>query len=210
MNSGFGREIFILILLFIVIIFTLIVLLYDFLPGKKVEEINSAQYISDNLVIEDVLKEIKESTGVDVKGKDSDVPLKSYSIEAKDLNMYASENSYESGKSDPFSENSNPAEEITRLAPKSSNTVEVQLPNTLSNNIVSSNTNTVTKENNVNLVKKNETTKSNNGAINSTNIVANSSVNNLVKSNTTLSNTTVNNTKSSTTTGVYFEEKDTK
>lgn len=112
MKSGLSKEILILVLLFIVIIFILIVLLYDFIPGKK-ENIKSVEYVAENSV-SDVLQEIKENTGVDIAEKNSDVPLKSYSIDSEDLDVYASENSYESGKSDPFAENSNPAEGTLR------------------------------------------------------------------------------------------------
>ena len=102
------KELLIILLLIVVIVFVLIVLLYDFIPGKK-ENIKSVEYIAENSV-SDVLEEIKENTGVDVQARDSDIPLKSYSVDANDLNVYASENSYESGKSDPFAENASKVE----------------------------------------------------------------------------------------------------
>ncbi len=112
MNSKLAKEIIIFALLLVVVLFVLFVLLYDFIPGKK-ESIKSVEYVAENSVSE-VLEEIKENTGVDVQAKNQETPLKSYSVEAEDLDVYASENSYESGKSNPFDEETNPAEEIHR------------------------------------------------------------------------------------------------
>ncbi len=115
MEGKVAKEALIIVLLLIVVLFVLGILLYDFIPGSK-ENIKSVEYVAEDSV-SNVLKEIEDNTGIDLQGNSSDVPLKSYSIGSEDLEEYASDNSYESGKSDPFAEESNPAEKITRAVP---------------------------------------------------------------------------------------------
>ena len=79
-----------------------------------------------------VLNEIKENTGVDIQ-ESTDVPLQSYSIDASDLDVYASENSYESGKSDPFAETADPVEAIFKTTTTVGNTVNTQSKNSVGN-----------------------------------------------------------------------------
>jgi len=163
MEGRIVKEIFIVVLLFIVVLFVLGILLYDFIPGKK-ENIKSVEYVADNSV-QDVLDEIKENTGVDVKEQNSDVPLKSYSIDSGDLDVYASENSYESGKSDPFAETSEPADSSFEKKITNANTSNTQSSNDTKkdekkkeevvNNIVVTNTATVSETKQE--VKKEET-----------------------------------------------------
>ena len=183
MKNGIPKEILIMVLLLVVIIFVLVLLLYDFIPGKN-ENIKSVEYIAENSV-SDVLEEIKENTGVDVQEKNSDMPLKSYSVDGNDLDVYASENSYESGKSDPFAEESKPAEasiKTTKQNTEKQNQVEI---------------NTVKKEE-----KKEETEKKDNIA-NNISIVPKAQ--NVVEEK---KDEKVTNTTSSE--GVFFEKKGTK
>ena len=106
MKSKILKEVFIIILLVIVIVFTLGILFYDSISiGSK--PVSSVQYEASSEV-EEVLNEIQESSGTDINEKDS--LLKSYTINKDDLNVYANENYYESGKKDPFAENSEDVE----------------------------------------------------------------------------------------------------
>ena len=106
MKSKILKEVFIIILLVIVIVFTLGILFYDSISiGSK--PVSSVQYEASSEV-EEVLNEIQESSGTDINENDS--LLKSYTINKDDLNVYANENYYESGKKDPFAENSEDVE----------------------------------------------------------------------------------------------------
>ena len=150
MSGKIAKEILILILLCVVVIFVLGILLYDFIPGKD-EKIKSVEYKTDQSVSE-VLDEIKANTGIDIQEK-SDVPLKSYSIEASDLDIYASENSYESGKIDPFAESSAPADESFKTTATKATATENQ--SNIFLNIENKVEETATKEETKNTVSNN-------------------------------------------------------
>lgn len=112
MSNKILREILIIALLFLVIMFTLGILFYDYIPTDS-GTITSVKYVADENV-EHVLNEIQTNSGIDIKSQNTDSPLKSYTIDANDLNIYASEKYYESGKKDPFAEYSEPIEETVR------------------------------------------------------------------------------------------------
>lgn len=146
MKSKILKEVFIIILLVIVIVFTLGILFYDSISiGSK--PVSSVQYEASSEV-EKVLNEIQESSGTDINEKDS--LLKSYTINKDDLNVYANENYYESGKKDPFAENSEDVEveetttaTITNKNNTESNNTYIASEETESSNI---NENKVTNE----------------------------------------------------------------
>lgn len=127
MNNKILRESLIIFLLVLVIMFTLGILFYDYIPTTK-EEIGSVEYITDENV-EQVLDEIQTNSGIDIKSDVIDSPLKSYTITAEELNVYASENYYESGKKDPFAEYSDPIEETVRTTTTSGSSNNSQLSN---------------------------------------------------------------------------------
>lgn len=149
MKSKILKEVFIIILLVIVIVFTLGILFYDSISiGSK--PVSSVQYEASSEV-EEVLNEIQESSGTDINEKDS--LLKSYTINKDDLNVYANENYYESGKKDPFAENSEDVE-----VEKTTTTTSTNKNNTESNNTYIANEETETSNINENKVT-NETSK---------------------------------------------------
>lgn len=115
MKNKIVKELIIIFLLLIVIVFAIGVLFYDSI-SEDVDEIILTQYESSNAVNE-VLKEIEENGGENLKPNTSDSLLKSYSITEEDLLKYASENYYESGKKDPFAENSETIDEHIKLIP---------------------------------------------------------------------------------------------
>lgn len=149
MKSKILKEVFIIILLVIVIVFTLGILFYDSISiGSK--PVSSVQYEASSEV-EKVLNEIQESSGTDINEKDS--LLKSYTINKDDLNVYANENYYESGKKDPFAENSEDVE-----VEETTTTTSTNKNNTESNNTYIANEETESSNINENKVT-NETSK---------------------------------------------------
>lgn len=149
MKSKILKEVFIIILLVIVIVFTLGILFYDSISiGSK--PVSSVQYEASSEV-EEVLNEIQESSGTDINEKDS--LLKSYTINKDDLNVYANENYYESGKKDPFADNSEDVE-----VEETTTTTSTNKNNTESNNTYIANEETESSNINENKVT-NETSK---------------------------------------------------
>lgn len=102
--GNFVKEVFIFALLFMVIMFTLGILLYDYIPtSKSIPE--PIEYTADSSVTA-TLQEIAE---VKNAGSSSNIntavePEWSYSVTSSDLATYASKKSYTSGKTDPFAE----------------------------------------------------------------------------------------------------------
>lgn len=109
MNSKVLKELFIIILLLMVILFVLGILFYDYIP-KGNELINSPKYVADEDVLS-TIDEIKANSGDNITEEKNNSLIKSYSIDKNDLTEYASDKSYESGKKDPFAEVSEPVEE---------------------------------------------------------------------------------------------------
>ncbi len=93
MNSKFAKEIFIMILLFIVVMFTIGILFYEFMPSND-EKLSSIEYLQSDDV-KATLAEIQANTGVDSSNDNTNSLLKSYSINKDDLSGYQSENYYE-------------------------------------------------------------------------------------------------------------------
>lgn len=157
MDSKVLREIIIILLLVIVIIFAFGILFYDCISADR-EIIYSEEYVTDSNVSK-VLEEIQENSGVDIQNESSNYLLKSYSINQEDLTTYASDNSYESGKKDPFAEDSEDINEVTNVTETTAKTTNAQTNNYIENNEKNKNTNTVNKQNEVtaNKVESNTT-----------------------------------------------------
>jgi len=190
MNHKIVRESFIIILLFIVIIFAIGILFYDSIPASQ-EQITSVQYSTEQNV-NDVLNEIQANSGV--KSNSSSSLLKSYSVNANDLNYFASDKSYESGKKDPFAENSETVEQVVTTTSKGGNVSNSQSANKyVENPFNNTQKNTVT---NTTVANKTENKEKN--------VVKNDKVNTEVK------NTIENKTESSSTTGTFFEKENSK
>lgn len=176
MNSNVMKEVFIIILLFMVIMFTIGLLFYDCIPQKN-EKIESIEYIADKDVT-DTINQIEINTGSDITNSSENSLLKSYSIGKDDLTEFATEKYYESGKKDPFAEYSTPVEEeIIKTTKTTSGTVNNAHAN-----------NPIIENDNGNVENKIATENS---------------------KNTVVQNTTKENIKESTT-GTYFEKKNSK
>ncbi len=141
------REVFIILLLCMIVIFTIGLLFYDCIPHKN-EKIDSVEYVADKNVT-NAIKQIEVNGGSDTTNDNEESLLKSYSIGKDDLTEFASENSYETGKKDPFAEYSNTVEEEVIKTVTTVNTTNVQTNNkvedTKSNVSNTSTTNNVIK-----------------------------------------------------------------
>lgn len=104
-NTGFMKEIIIFILLLILIMLILAVALYDFIPAN-ISISKPIEYSADN-VTTSIKQEIAYTNGGDVTADETSdealvTSLKSYSIEASDLNIYSEKNLFNRGNSNPF------------------------------------------------------------------------------------------------------------
>lgn len=196
MDNKIVRESVIIGLLFVVIMFTFGVLFYDS-TSVNTEEISSIKYTT-NQNVKDALAEIQQNSGVDIKQESSDSLLKSYSIGESDLNFFASDNSYESGKKNPFEEYSEPVEEIVSTTSKSG----------IVNN--SQTSNKILQEEN-----EQKVTNKTDSKVETNNIKQSTTQTNITKTNldqTTKQNTVSKDKKENTsvTEGTFFESKNSK
>lgn len=105
-GNHIGKEIFIIIVLIILIMLVLAVALYDFIPNN-IHISEAIEYTADSSTTS-VKQEIAYTNGGDTTADESMsdqemvASLKSYSIEASDLNVYGQKNLYNSGNSNPF------------------------------------------------------------------------------------------------------------
>ena len=203
MSNKMFKEIIIIFLLIVVIIFTMGIMFYDSIT-EDVDDIIQTQYATSDAV-EEVLKEINEKGGNEVKQNTSDSLLKSYSITADDLTGFATDKYYEKGKKDPFAESSEKIEEHVTTTVQTGTATNSQTSNPIKN------TNTVTNSVNTNTVvevKKDTNTVKN--TVN-TNSVNTNTIKNTVSANKT---NTVNNISKdkneSSSKGTFFEDKNSK
>ena len=99
-----AKEIFIMALLLMIVVFMIGLVFYEYMPNKKVIP-EAISYSADSSTTK-ILQEIAASTGSgddDSSGVD-DILLQSYSIGQQELSTAASKHSYTSGKTNPFAE----------------------------------------------------------------------------------------------------------
>lgn len=180
MNNKILKEILIIALLCVVVLFCLGILFYDTMAVDD-KNIESVSYTTSQNV-NDVLTEIQSNSGVDIKNQDSSSLLKSYSIGKEELEIYASDKSYESGKKDPFAEYSETIDQVVTTTTRGGTTSPSQAGNPVS-----------TTEN-----KKDEITE-----------VLKNGVTNTVQ-NEVAKEKVENKTVSSSTVGTFFENKNSK
>lgn len=205
MNKKLVKELFIIALLVVVVAFILGILFYDYIPVDQ--KITSVKYVADENVVS-TMEAIKSSSGDDISKEDEDSLLQSYSIDKDDLSGYESDNLYDSGKADPFSEDAEPVDDK----------VVTQSVNATSNKAQNGNVkNTVANNTAVNTVKN--TTKDKNTVTNTaktTNTVKQDSKTNTAKTNTVVNkvtntvNNTVKNTTKDDSVGTFFEKPNSK
>ena len=102
MKNTIVRELFLILLLILVIMGTLKLVLYDFIPSKN--DIPEFTTYKAESRVSNVLNEINKDEEIEKQSNNnvSDSLLKSYTIEQSDLKNYVSKNAYESGKINPF------------------------------------------------------------------------------------------------------------
>lgn len=105
MKNKFLKEGIILILLLVVILFTIGMLFYDFWPTKS--DFEELKYIDESVLVDE---ELNDSFINFEKNSTEEALVKSYTIDKNSLNAYEKDNSYKSGKKDPFSEASDPVD----------------------------------------------------------------------------------------------------
>ena len=205
MNKKLVKELFIIALLSIVVIFILGILFYDYIPIDH--KITSVKYVADENVVS-TIDEIKSNSGEDITQDKNDSLLQSYTIDKDDLSGYASDNSYESGKVDPFAEDSEPVDEkvtMHKVNGITTNSQNANVKNTVKKETVKNIVNTV--------VNKTNTTNTTNTS-KTTNTTKNETVKNTVKNETaknTVKNEVAKNTvKNESSTGKFFEKPNSK
>lgn len=211
MNKKLVKELFIIALLAIVVIFILGILFYDYIPVEQ--KITSVKYVADENVIS-TINEIQESSGDNLLNDNQDSLLQSYKIDKDDLSNYANDNSYESGKVDPFAEDSEPVDEKTTT--KKTNVVtntyqsgkkEDKKVNTVNTTNTTNTTNTVksNKTNTTNTTKN--TAKQNTAVVNKTNTTNTTNTANTANTTNTVKEVVKNTVKNESTTGKFFEKE---
>lgn len=212
MKNKMVRELIIIFLLLVVIVFAMGILFYDSM-AEDVEDIIDTQYSSSDEVNE-VLEEIKAKGGENLEANTTDSLLKSYSINAEDLSRYASENYYESGKKDPFAETSETIDEHTTTTVQTGNATQSQTSNPLENtevtntavkNMTNAVSNTTSVKEETNTIKNSVNT---NTILNSTNTVKNTTTNSVTTN--TANKISKDKNESSSTKGTFFEDKNSK
>ena len=202
MSNKMFKEIIIIFLLIVVIIFTMRILFYDSIT-EDVDDIIDVQYATSETV-EEVLKEINEKGGNEVKPNTSDSLLKSYSITAEDLTGFASDKYYESGKKDPFAESSEKIDEHVTTTVQTGTATNSQTSNPIKNTNTIKNSNTVTSEE----VKKDTNTVKN--TINTTSVSTNTVKNTIKENKTNTINNISKDKNESSSKGTFFEDKNSK
>lgn len=93
------RELLIIILLSVVVILTLRMVIYDFIPNENMLP-ESIQYSAD-AVVQNILNEIEEENNK-IENSTKESLLKTYKIEKTDLKGYVSKKEYKNRNMDPF------------------------------------------------------------------------------------------------------------
>lgn len=142
------KEIFILLLLGAVILFTLSMIFYDFFDStQELPEIR--EYVADSIVkttIQEIEMNLDTSTS-------SDSLLKSYEIVSADLKNYTTKKSYQKGKANPFVEYKTEVQTTT-----SSGTTNNSVNTTTTTNTNKNTNNNTTNNNTINTNTTNTST----------------------------------------------------
>lgn len=95
MKSVF-KEIIIVLLLLLIIILLLGILFYDYMPNSKTIPAKVQEYALEEVVQQELDKELSDV--------DSEEIIKTYQLDAVDIENYEKTNDYNKGKINPFSE----------------------------------------------------------------------------------------------------------
>lgn len=203
MNKKLVKELFIVALLAIVVIFILGILFYDYIPVEQ--KITSVKYVPDENVTA-TINEIKSNSGEDITDDKQDSLLQSYTIDKDELSNY--DDSYESGKVDPFAEDSDPVDEKTTTKKTNvvTNTYQSGKVENVKNNTTNTSKTNTAKNDKTNTTKQN-TVKQNTAVKNDKTNTTNTTKTNTVSSTNTVKDVVKNTVKNETTTGKFFENQ---
>ena len=203
MNKKLVKELFIVALLAIVVIFILGILFYDYIPVEQ--KITSVKYVPDENVTA-TINEIKSNSGEDITDDKQDSLLQSYTIDKDELSNY--DDSYESGKVDPFAEDSDPVDEKTTTKKTNvvTNTYHSGKVESVKNNTTNTSKTNTAKNDKTNTTKQN-TVKQNTAVKNDKTNTTNTTKTNTVSSTNTVKDVVKNTVKNETTTGKFFENQ---
>lgn len=130
--KSLAKELFIIALLVMIVVFTIGIIFYQYMPNNKTVP-EPITYTADSSTTA-VLQEIKAATDDATGDSESESIIKSYSIGSKDLSAAALRQSYTSGKTDPFAEvpkdNSNTTTGNTVASTNTTNTNSTTTNNT--------------------------------------------------------------------------------
>lgn len=101
------KESMVLIIIFLIILFTIIMLFYDCLPFSQ-DRVKSVEYEATEK-IKTIMEDVETRSVVKKEGEAQ--TLKIYSVDKSDLTVHSGEG-YETGKKDPFAEVSDTVDEV--------------------------------------------------------------------------------------------------
>lgn len=103
--KAISKELFIMALLLMVVVFMIGIIFYQYMPNNKMvpQPISYRAESSTTSVLQEIAS-TSTNDGSDSSSSDTQSIIKSYSIGAKELSTAASKQSFTSGKTDPFSE----------------------------------------------------------------------------------------------------------
>lgn len=136
MDKSFIKELFIIMLLLVVVIFTLAILFYDSL-NVDVEKIEAVDDISSQN-IDKMMEEVKVEKNTDSNSTEKYTRR----VTKEEIDEYFKENSYDTGKKNPFAETSDTKIKNAEIDSKNSTTANTTIQNATTAN--STTTNTVT------------------------------------------------------------------
>lgn len=194
MNIKLFREILIIILLILVVVFALGVLFYDCI-ATDVSDIESIQYVTSADI----------SKILDNESNDESI-YKTYKITENDIKKYSTDQSYDTGKKDPFAE----AVQNKKDESKENKVAENKVSNTVNAASNTTNSNTATEsQNETNVSTNKNVTNDVSKAANTTNTSSQAKNNTVANTSNTVNNTNTQKTNTSSQ-GTFFESKTSK
>lgn len=108
------KEIIIILLLLLIIILLLGILFYDYMPNSKTVPAKVQEYALDEVIQEELNKELNDMESEEI--------VKTYQLDAVDIQNYERTNEYDKGKVNPFAVYSKEAENTNTDTENNTNT----------------------------------------------------------------------------------------
>lgn len=102
--KSLSKELFIMALLIMIVVFMVGIIFYEYMPNNKTvpEPITYSTSSATTAVLQEIASSASDTSSSD--SMETQSIIKSYSIGTKELSTAASKQSYTSGKTDPFAE----------------------------------------------------------------------------------------------------------